>query len=469
MKASNVKIIDIRNNKNRCDASYHLSEGEEVTRIISQSPYVLTNISKVSSSIFYGNRAKRVYVYRHDKGIPFLSSSDILRADLSNVKLASKKYTVGIDQMILEKGWILITRSGTVGNCAFSNNVYAQKMASEHVIRLVPNGVMNSGMVYAYLASKYGYSLLTQGTFGAVIQHIEPDFIGSLPIPVFPKPFQEKVDTLIQESAKLREETAEYLNRAQLLLKEKANLPILTPEYYDYYGPADPNREVSTFVRNRKEIDTTTLNAFNHSERIRGLERMIGCECCHLEDVLLDGEFFSSGSFPRVEVKDKHGIMLINQSDIFDNIIKGKYISKRGVKTNNLVEYGEVMIAGVGTLGENETFCRTIFANEDLEGQLVSGEFLRMKTNGKVPSGYLYAWLSSDYGFRLIRSTQTGTKLCRPIQKLLLKKKIPIIDSESMNEIDELVREAHTKRHKANQMELKAISMVEQEIEKWSN
>ena len=160
--------------------------------------------------------------------------------------------------------------------------------------------------------------------------------------------------------------------------------------------------------------------------------------------------------------------MLINQSDIFDSIIKGKYISKRNVKLSNLVEYGEVLIAGVGTLGENETFCRTIFANEDLVGQLVSGEFIRMKTNN-IPSGYLYAWLSSDYGFRLIRSLQTGTKLCRPKPRIVLEIPVPVIEKEQIEEIDRIVKEAHTKHYKANCLERKAISMVEQEIEKWNN
>ena len=134
-----------------------------------------------------------------------------------------------------------------------------------------------------------------------------------------------------------------------------------------------------------------------------------------------------------------------------------------------MVEYGEVLIAGVGTLGENETFCRAIFANEDLKGQLISGEFIRMKTNDMIPSGYLYTWLSSDYGFRFLRNIQAGTKLCRPIPKLLLELPVPIIDKEDMLRIDSLVREAHTKRHQANQMESKAIRMVEEEIEKWNN
>lgn len=37
-----------------------------------------------------------------------------------------------------------------------------------------------------------------------------------------------------------------------------------------------------------------------------------------------------------------------------------------------------------------------------------------------------------------------------------------------MARIDELVKSAHTKRHKANKLELSAISLVEQEIEKWN-
>ena len=198
------------------------------------------------------------------------------------------------------------------------------------------------------------------------------------------------------------------------------------------------------------------------------MKNKINCATVCLSEVIENGEFFSTGSFPRIEVKPDYGIMLINQSDIFDMIIQGKHISKRGVKTDNMVEYGEVMIAGVGTLGENETFCRAIFANEDLVGQLVSGEFIRMKTNGTIPSGYLYTWLNSEYGFRLIRHTQAGTKLCRPIQKMLLKQPVPIIDNESMLEIDSLVKIAHTKRHKANICELKAIKMIEEEIEKWN-
>ena len=468
MRTSYINIKDVHTSNLRTDASFHLSEGQEVQRFIANSPYPLLPISKVAKDIFIGNRAKRVYVKKASHGIPFLSSSDILRADLNNLKLASTKYTPDIERMKLQKGWTLISRSGTIGNCAFANAKHAQKLASEHVIRLWPNNILRGGLVYAYLASKYGHSLLTQGTFGAVIQHIEPAFVGSILIPSFPESFQKEVDDLIQESARLREEAADMLSEAERLLKTSANLRDLTPEDYDYFGPRGAGRVVSCFVRKRKDITTTTFNAFNLSERIRKTRAAMTCTTRPLREVLLGGDTFSSCSVPSIEVKPEHGIMFINQKDIFDNIIKGKWVSKRNVSLDKLVEYGEVIVACDGTLGENELFCRALFANEDLQGALISTHFIRMKTNNIVPPGYLFTWLNSDYGFRFIRNCQAGTKLCHPIPTMFLDIPVPIISPDIMNEIDQLVKEAHTKRYEANENERKAIRMVEVEIEKWN-
>lgn len=277
MKAGKV-LYSVKEQKGaRFDASFHMSEGLVVRRMIAKSPYELLTIEDVSVDVFYGLRARRVYVSSKTHGIPFLSSSDILRADVNKVKLASKSLTPAIDQMSLKKGWTLISRSGTIGNCAFANAKHAQKLASEDVIRLVPNNILRGGLVFAYLASKYGYSLLTQGTFGGVIQHIEPAFVKSLPIPNFPVTFQEDVDNLVQTAAHLREEALDELIRAEILLKEKAGLRELTSDDYDYYGHRNNQRKVSCFSRTIQDIGTTTINAFNHSERIRKLKDSISC------------------------------------------------------------------------------------------------------------------------------------------------------------------------------------------------
>ena len=124
MKTGLINNRCFKDNTMRIDPSFHLSEGQLVNQLIVQSTYGISSIGSASMNIFYGNRAKRIYVTKKEKGIPFLSSSDILQADIENVKLVSKKYTPGIDEMKLVEGWTLVSRSGTIGNCAYVDKRY---------------------------------------------------------------------------------------------------------------------------------------------------------------------------------------------------------------------------------------------------------------------------------------------------------------------------------------------------------
>ena len=453
----------------RIDPSLHLSNGIKIREELKKSPYGLTTLSQCSDDIFIGNIFSRNWVATKEFGVTYLAASDAILADLETRRYISKRQANSLSYLRVKRDWILVTCSGTLGKIAYTNNNYSDKILTHDILRIVPNDSnVKRGTIYAFLSSKYGYYQITLSRFGGVVKHINANQAGQILIPIFPDLLQQETDDLVKTANSLREEAETLLKEAHKLLSNKAQIGYLNTDEYDYFGAHSSNRVVSCYNRNIKEIGTTTINAFNHSERIRKLKASFSCPTTPLKSILYNGTTFSTGSFPRIEVKEGHGIMLINQSDIFDCIIKGKYISRRNVKTSNLVEYGEVLIAGVGTLGESETFCRAIFANEDIAGQLVSGEFIRMKTEG-VPSGYLYTWLSSDYGFRFLRNIQAGTKLCRPIPRLVLEIPVPVIDKDSMIEIDRLVREAHTKRHQANQKELMAISMIEQEIEKWNN
>ena len=372
------------------------------------------------SNIYTTGRGRRVYT-RPERGVPFLSNSDMMAQNpLMSCNYMSRKY--GYDESsVLKGGMILTGRVGAIGQTAFVPNYWEKykMMGSDNIIRIVVKDEFKNGFIYAYLASKYGNLSFWKHATGGVQPFITDKMVANLPIPDFPASFQQEVDDLIQESARLREEAADMLSMAKILLKRKANLKDLTPDDYDYYGPRTANRKVSCFSISRKNITTTTINAFNLSERIKNAKSKLN-SVVSLKETLISQTVFSTGSFPRVEVSNDKGIMLINQSDIFDTLIKGKRISRRNVKIDNLVNYGEVLIAGVGTLGDSEKFCHVIYANEDLVGQLVSGEFIRMKTIQDIPSGYLFAWLDTDFGFRFIRNTQAGTKLCRPIPKLLL-------------------------------------------------
>ena len=435
----------------RFDASFHLSEGLVVKRQIASSPYEMLTIKDVSSDIFYGNRAKRVYVSKREHGIPFLSSSDILQADLENVKLASKKYTPCIEQMTLKKGWTLISRSGTIGNCAFANAKHAQKLASEHVIRLVPNNILRGGLVYAYLASNHGHSLLTQGTFGAVIQHIEPNFIASLPIPKFPDEFQKEVDDLIQESAQLREEAAEALKKAHDFIEEK-------------FDVASEKKSSRVSIQSIISSHNKRFEAFYHTSSNRSVYDYITSNFEYKTLGELTSNIFRPGIFKREYVAN--GVTFLGGADILMAIPDSdKKLSFRQVeKMPELkVKKNWILVTCGGTIGN------TVLIDAQLEKCVISQHVMRVVPKDDILKGYLFAVLSSKIGKDLITMFTTGSVIPQIEAHHLELVPVPLLDKGLMEQIDGLVSSYVTKIEESKQKEIAAINMVEAEIEKWNN
>lgn len=435
----------------RFDASFHLSEGLVVKRQIASSPYEMLTIKDVSSDIFYGNRAKRVYVSKREHGIPFLSSSDILQADLENVKLASKKYTPCIEQMTLKRGWTLISRSGTIGNCAFANAKHAQKLASEDVIRLVPNNILRGGLVYAYLASNHGHSLLTQGTFGAVIQHIEPNFIASLPIPKFPDEFQKEVDDLIQESAQLREEAAEALKKAHDFIEEK-------------FDVASEKKSSRVSIQSIISSHNKRFEAFYHTSSNRSVYDYITSNFEYKTLGELTSNIFRPGIFKREYVAN--GVTFLGGADILMAIPDSdKKLSFRQVeKMPELkVKKNWILVTCGGTIGN------TVLIDAQLEKCVISQHVMRVVPKDDILKGYLFAVLSSKIGKDLITMFTTGSVIPQIEAHHLELVPVPLLDKGLMEQIDGLVSSYVTKIEESKQKEIAAINMVETEIEKWNN
>ncbi len=451
MKTAVIRSRDFSTNINeRFDASFHLSEGIAVKRLIHKSPYPLTTVGKGSKDIFYGNRAKRTYVSDKKYGIPFLSSSDILKADVESVKLASKKYTPCIEQLRLQEGWILVSRSGTIGNTAWTNKQHAQKLASEDVIRIIPNDILRGGYIYAYLSTKYGHSLLTQGAFGAVIQHIEPDHIASIPIPCLPDTFQTQIDGLIKESAHLREEAAIELRTAHEILERSIPLPlfksknnvsfqsIVTSYTHRFEGQyyTSANRSIYDFLTQGE--DWKTLR--DYSDKI-----------------------FRPGIFKRDYVKQ--GIPFLGGADIMLATPKSdKQLSIKQVQSipELKVSEGWILVTCGGTIGNS------VYVDRQLSKCVVSQHVIRIVPKSNVKTGFLFAFLSSHIGSKLITLYSFGSVIPQVEPHHLERIPIPDIDTNIVNQIDDLVKSYAKKCSEAKEKELKAISLVEAEIEKWT-
>lgn len=165
-----VSISDILQSHNsRFEANFHISEGADIERYL-WSHYKCKPLGDLCTSISRPNIFKRYYV---NHGITFLGGADIFLATPNSDKQLSKKKTENINNLLIEEGTILLPRSGSIGNVAWAHAGHAQKLASEHVIRLKPNDILKGGYIFAFLSTSIGCSLIQKHIFGSVIQHVE--------------------------------------------------------------------------------------------------------------------------------------------------------------------------------------------------------------------------------------------------------------------------------------------------------
>jgi len=408
-------------------------------------------IGKAAERIFIGGRARRVYVKDKKHGIPFLSSSDILQADLENVKLASKKYTPNIEEMTLQKGWTLITRSGTIGNCAFANAKHAQKLASEDVIRLVPNNILKQGYIYAYLASKPGYSLLTQGTFGAVIQHIEPAFVASLPIPVLPESFQQEVDGLIQESARLREEATDALDKA-----------------VSYFNQQYPIKD-RTSVCYTKKLKSLGLGfaAYNNNIEVDDFIAKFDSNSLRIADITTS--VFAPPLFKHIYLSQDNGYPFMTGSELTKfNMRYYRWLSPRGVKNikDYVVKKGMLLLYKSGTT-DGGILGNVFIADKKLDGCCLSDHVIRIVFNDDKMAYWAFAFLRSNGAIKMLQRLATGTMIPFITPERVSNMLIPAPDS-NYEEIVELVSKYIDLNSKSKFLEIEAIEKVESEIESWT-
>jgi len=464
MKVIKIKKDWFSQSDVRLDASYHLSDGVQTRFLLNKLPYEKKQLSDVTSRIFYGGRARRLYVENKSFGIPFMGSSDMLKSNLNGLKYISKKNTKNLNDFYLQKEWTLISRSGTIGKTVFTNSDYENIAASEHIIRIVPKNIL-SGYLYSFLTSKFGFSLLTQGSFGAVIQHIEPEYLNQIPIPILPEEKQMVIHNLILEASELSVEANRLLIEADDLFHKENNLNYtlnqLTPS---------ENSIQTGFSIKKSDFLKTTFKARNHSIRAtqiidiwnskdgKSLTELVGT------DGLTRG---MGGFFKRITDSSINGMDIISQGDIHERKSTFKQVIKTGIKETELAKTGMVILPAAGTLGENEIFLRPQLIYKNFEGKVLSEVVGKLRPIDIKRSAYLYVALSSIGGFRILRTMVYGTNLMYPNWELLKRIKIPCKNNETLEMISNIVINSFEKMALSKAKENQAIDLIEKEIESW--
>ena len=444
----------------RLDSSSYLSGAFETHRLLGRLPGTqpLNQLVRQPLGIFHAGRVTRRWVSDPDHGIPFLSSTDILEADLSNLSLISNNVADINPRLLIDRDWTLVTRSGQVlGRVAYARSTMDGLACTEHVLRVVADrDKIHPGYLNAFLASRYGVFTVVNSKYGTSIPHLEPSHLADLPVPRFGAAVEEEIHGYVQAAADLRADFQSGITAATRDLFESAGLPELADFRWDH-EPRDTAFQVTG-------LSQTTLRALNLTPRSgRVLDKIRSVPHRTLGKICARGQLSRGGRFTRVDSDPTHGYRLIGQRQGSWLRPEGRWVAVKPAELDTIRAQDEsVLVASQGTLGVNEVYCRSIFITGRWQRDYVFSEhFLRIVSGDPdFPGAYLFAFLRSEVAFRIFRSMSTGSKQ-QDIHEVL-RRQIPVPECSpgDRERIAEAVRAAYRARDEADGLEDRAQELL---------
>lgn len=464
MKIKHVPSYWLDHNGRRLDCGPYMSGAIEARELLSKlSTTPLRQLTAGhDGGIYNGPQFVRNYVTDPEHGVPFLTTSSMLHSDLSTLPLLRKAdaHSSKLRYLEIKEGMTLITCSGSIGRMAYSRKSMEGAWSNQDIMKVIANpDLILPGYLHAFLATRFGVPLIVSGTYGAVIQHIEPHHISELPVPRL-NDIEKQVHDLVQQAADELSESSWLMVSSTNLLFSSAGLEESTNDRY----LNDDRRQGWS----ESSFNTFSLRALNYDPRARELlEAVTDIRHDRLGDLVDRSNFEGHIVFKRIDADPEHSLMLVGQRDAFHLRPEGRWISKKSIEGLGLqVPAGTTLIPCHGTFGESELYCRATLVTQKTSEYAYSGDFYRcMPKEDAVASGYLFAFLRSRFAFRIIRSMSTGSKQQYQHPVLMANMPVPRLDDEKEEKIALMVDRAAYLRDHALDLEDQAVALVESAIE----
>lgn len=448
----------------RLDATAY---AEDATRILAQlqaSPFTKDTVGALCSTIWHPvqNQArsnfKRIYTDAAH-GVPFVSSRSMFGLPLRPERFLSRLMSKLPDLMV-PKGWLLLSRSGTVGNVLYVNESLSRCAISDHAIRIEPKNQNESGYLYAFLASRFGQTLIAKGTYGSTVDELEPKHIADIPIPIIAEDDRKEIHDNIIQAYRLRDEANLLLSCSEQKVHELLGVTPFDDSDVEYFKS---NRDPRAFVISSDDIGVR-FDATNHVPIVRSIVHKLGTgpfPLASLGSLVGAHNIDVAPRFVRIYVNKEHGVPLLQGSQLPLMRPYGlKYIST--TKTPNLdrwiIKKGWVLVTCSGTIG------RVGLCSAHQDGWAASQHILRIKPSPKVDTGFLAAFLSTPFGQKQMSAKVYGGVVDELTAEDMANVIVPDVSLIEQNRIGDLVRRAYELRDEANEIEDEAIAEIEDEI-----
>lgn len=457
-----VALSDVVARGKRLEASVFDVEAKQARMLISKGKYPQSFIGGTDgmASSYVCGRFKRIWVEKSD--MPIYQPSSIVDIKPTPDGYISAKTKTDIGNLRVKENQILMTCSGTIGKVSFVSRTLASKIFSHDLLRIDCRKPDEAGYIYAFLKSKIGNKILLTNSYGAVITHIEPEHLATVPIPDAPTMLKKKIHDLIVRSYELRDESNDLIDQATALLIGELKLPDIDAFDVGLYKKAAP---VDTFSVRLSEM-SRRLDASYHvpivDAIIEHLKRYAE-EVTTVGDPRISREVILPGRFKRVYVDEGYGVPFFGGRSIGELDPSDKrYLSfsqhDKKIKEELTIREGMILITCSGTIG------KIALVPKHWDNWAMTHDIIRLLPADDL-IGYVYIWLQTEYAAKLIEAFAYGSVVRHIEKEHLCKVTIPLLKNhEVQKRINDLALAANEKRYQAYLLEQEALQIMDRDV-----
>jgi type I restriction enzyme, S subunit len=407
------------------------------------------------------------YVKPFAKSRPYMTTSELaehLSPHTTHVSLLADPRLL---EWEIKSGSVVVSRSGRVGEAYWVNKKLSGALVGDS-FRVIPKNPVDGPFIYAVLASNFARNLLSGSAYGSVVDHASVDQLRTFPVPQLTGAVRSKIASVVSRAIALRDSAYDSLDDAQNQLLNANKLSQLSPSDSD---PSSAHVDVTAFnvtfedvVQSAASASEFRIEAHFHNpvartaiariERSPSSKRTIG---------ELSRDVILCGRFKRNYVESEYGTPFLSGRNIVQvrpTDLNHLSNSETEDMQSSLLQRGWVLVTRSGTVG------RTCFVWDNFENFAASEHILRvLPDEAEIDAGYLYAFLSSEYGYQQIIRFRYGSVIDEITDQQLKKVIVPVPSKARQREIGDLVRSAYEMRSKALSLEDEAQNILLREIE----
>lgn len=289
--------------------------------------------------------------------------------------------------------------------------------------------------------------LVVSGTYGSIIQGLEPEHIADLPVPRLGDALEHEIHTLVELAAELRSEGSNLRKAAIAEFHAAIHWTTPTRQMAQTITSDGVSRRLDAhFHSGRSCSGRESLRRYARTEKVRSFASAIYCP--------------GRGARSKVD-NAEYGVPFLSSSDVFEVAPTASFLISKETRDfeSFILSAEDLLLPRSGSIGG--VIGRAVLPFPANYGQAGSDHLIHIRCTTKEDAYYLWAVLASKPGYAAVVATAFGSAIPSLDMALIGDLLIPILEGAQRNSIVEKIAEWLDKGNRATSLENKARALLE--------